>query len=300
MSSFAVPIKTAVAFFPLLAFLFTLPFLIRQYRRYGSVPILRSLVVYSFIFYLMAAWFMTVLPLPPIETVAQMTRPYTQLIPFQFVKTFLDKTVLRISSPSTYLPALRQGVFFHPAFNVLLLLPFGVYLRYYFKCSFKKTLLLALGLSLFFELTQLSGLYGVYPRPYRLFDVDDLILNTLGGVLGYALTPALTFFLPNRESIDHKAYAQGRSASVVRRGVALAMDWVLVSLITSILSFVFSWNSMSFLLALFLYMVVIPYFTNGKTAGKAIVKIKVVESNVPRISLQALAKRYSWFCDVFR
>ncbi len=36
----------------------------------------------------------------------------------------------------------------------LLVLPFGVYLRYYFKCSFLKTVLASFLLSLFFELTQ--------------------------------------------------------------------------------------------------------------------------------------------------
>ncbi len=41
----------------------------------------------------------------------------------------------------------------------LLVLPFGVYLRYYFKCSFfKKTVLASFYCHYFFELTQLSGL----------------------------------------------------------------------------------------------------------------------------------------------
>ena len=31
-----------------------------------------------------------------------------------------------------------------------------------------------------FELTQLSGLYFIYPRSYRLADVNDLINNTVG------------------------------------------------------------------------------------------------------------------------
>ena len=73
-------------------------------------------------------------------------------------------------------------------YNILLTLPFGIYLRYYFNCSFKKTFFCTFLLTLFFELTQLSGLYGIYPRPYRLFDVDDLFLNTLGGIIGYAIT----------------------------------------------------------------------------------------------------------------
>lgn len=43
------------------------------------------------------------------------------------------------------------------------------------------------GLSLACELTQLTGLWGIYPCAYRAFNVDDLLLNTLGCVTGAAL-----------------------------------------------------------------------------------------------------------------
>lgn len=46
-----------------------------------------------------------------------------------------------------------------------------------------------LGLSLFIELSQVTGLWGLYPCPYRTFDVTDLILNPFGVVLGFALWP---------------------------------------------------------------------------------------------------------------
>ena len=51
-----------------------------------------------------------------------------------------------------------------------------------------------------FELTQLSGLYFIYPRSYRLADVNDLINNTVGGIVGYWLTPLFTFLLPTRRN----------------------------------------------------------------------------------------------------
>jgi VanZ like family len=37
------------------------------------------------------------------------------------------------------------------------------------------------------ELTQLTGLWGLYPCAYRQFNVDDLILNTLGVTAGFLL-----------------------------------------------------------------------------------------------------------------
>jgi glycopeptide antibiotics resistance protein len=44
------------------------------------------------------------------------------------------------------------------------------------------------------ELTQLTGIWGLYPCPYRQFDVDDLILNTTGVVIGFALARVLRSF----------------------------------------------------------------------------------------------------------
>ena len=38
-------IKTAFLIFPFLAFLITLPYLLLQYHKYGSVPLIRSSIV---------------------------------------------------------------------------------------------------------------------------------------------------------------------------------------------------------------------------------------------------------------
>lgn len=50
-----------------------------------------------------------------------------------------------------------------------------------------RALAFAAGLSFGIEITQLTGLWGIYPCAYRLFDVDDLILNISGAMAGYAL-----------------------------------------------------------------------------------------------------------------
>lgn len=109
----------------------------------------------------------------------------------QFCAVYLCQRVYQIQSifthPSgTWIAALKAPTVIQPVFNIFLTLPFGFYMKYYFQRSWKQTILLTFCLSLFFELTQLSGLYGFYPRPYRLFDVDDLLLNTTGGIVGAA------------------------------------------------------------------------------------------------------------------
>ena len=239
--NYIAPIKTALIVFPIIALIGTLPFLLYEYRKYGSIPILRSFIVYSFVFYLLSAFFLTLLPLPSKEVVSQMTFNPVQIIPFNFIKDFLRETKLVIKDPSTYLVALRQNVFIQPFFNILLLLPLGVYLRYYFKLSFIKTIILSFLLSLFFEITQLTGIYGIYPRAYRIFDIDDLFLNTLGGIIGYGITPALVFFLPKREDIDKKAYEIGKSVSMTRRGLGAIIDRIIITIFTFIISIVLNY-----------------------------------------------------------
>lgn len=48
-----------------------------------------------------------------------------------------------------------------------------------------------LALSGLVELTQLTGVFGLFPCPYREFDVDDLILNVAGVWGGYVIARAL-------------------------------------------------------------------------------------------------------------
>lgn len=60
-------IRQALIMFPFLAFLITLPYMIYNYRKYGSVLGIRILVVYSFALYLLCIYFLVILPLPSME-----------------------------------------------------------------------------------------------------------------------------------------------------------------------------------------------------------------------------------------
>ncbi len=76
--------------------------------------------------------------------------------------------------------------------NIIGFIPLGILLPLIFRKlrSFKSTLLRVFLISLCFELTQLLMLLGQ-------FDVDDLMLNTLGGAIGYGLF----YMLNNRRLI---------------------------------------------------------------------------------------------------
>lgn len=279
MSAYLIPIQTALIVFPLLAVILTIPYIIHQYRTYGATLPLRILIVFSFIFYLLCCYFLVSLPLPPIEEVAQYTTPKMQLIPFASLKDITLTTALVWDDPSTYLKALNEPSVLQVLFNILMSIPFGIYLRYYFNVTFKKTLLFSFLLSLSFECLQLSGLLFVYPRPYRLFDVDDLITNTLGGVIGYAISPLIEHILPSREQLDEKSYQKGMHVTAVRRIFAFTIDLIITLVLFFSYLFLMAKNPydvLVYLIIILILFVVIPCLSKGRTLGKMIVKIRLV------------------------
>lgn len=282
MDSYLIPILWALIFFPFIAFLFTIPYALNQYHKFGSIPMIRVGIVYSFILYLLAAYFLVILPLPDMQEVAAMTGPTTQFIPFQFVIDFIQNTSFVITNPQTYLKALTEPWCYQVLYNLILLLPFGLYLRYYFKCDFKKTVLLTFLFSLFFELTQLSGLYGIYPRAYRLFDVDDLMINTLGGILGFFIAGLAMKILPSRDHIDSYAYQKGKEITGWKRFTCFFLDWFLETLLLSIGSVItFLIPQMDYriyALSIFLiYFIFVPIVNQGRTFGKQFLNMKLVK-----------------------
>ncbi|WP_312541081.1 VanZ family protein [Enterococcus sp.] len=310
MSAYIEPIKIALLVFPFLALAISTIFFVRQYRRYGRFIWSRGIILYSFVFYLLCAYFLVILPLPAISEVAQMTGPKMEWHLGASWVHFMQQTVLDIHDPGTYLPALKQGVVLEPLFNLLLTVPFGIYLRYYFNYSFKKTLLLSFCLTLFFELTQLTGLYFIYPRPYRLFDVNDLFVNTLGGVLGWVIAPIFTFLLPSREEIDAESYAKDTRVTVTRRFFAWAIDWVILNVFQTFLLLIvtlvsqknmrdFTGDYWFFAVEVCLYFMLIPYLTNGQTLGKKMVRIRLMQEGRQRISFSALFLRYGLFYLIY-
>lgn len=276
-------IKTAVLLFPILALIISLPVFIRQYHKYQAFVFWRGIMIYSFVFYMLVAYCLIILPLPDIQAVANLKTPTYNLHLFQFITEFKNETPLIVSKPQTYLKTLKSASFVQPLFNLFLTIPFGVYLRYYFKRSFKQVLVLGFLLSLFFELTQLTGLYGIYPRSYRLFDVDDLLLNTLGAVFGFLLTPAMTFLFPTQDKLSQKAGSLKSQVSLIRRSVALVTDMLALGIIDSIISGALKTAQVngseliSKVITIVILFVVVPLF-KGQTIGKWAVKIKMVDA----------------------
>ena len=269
-------IKTAFLIFPFLAFLITLPYLLLQYHKYGSVPLIRSSIVYTFILYLLTAYFLVILPLPSKEEVLMMPTKVPQLIPFTFIGDFIEA----FKETSEVLSFLKSPIVYTTLFNIAITIPFGIYLRYYFKKKWYTTIIYTFLLSLYFEITQLTGLYGLYPKAYRLFDVDDLIINTLGGLIGYLITPIVTIFLPDRDKIDKLSYKRGKVVSIYRRFLAFLIDIFIFATIMFIILALLNFNDfvLPLIIMTAIYYVILPTITSH-TLGKYLVKIKLESKN---------------------
>lgn len=124
MASYIEPIR-----FALIVFHFSLSdlicFFIYEYRKYGTFLVTRAVILYSFVLFIVCV-FLVILPLPAKETVAQMTGPKMELHLFASWQHFRDNTVLVLSEPSTYLPAMKQSVFW----NQLLMFYYSYHLAF--------------------------------------------------------------------------------------------------------------------------------------------------------------------------
>ncbi len=221
------PIAMSLGASLLILFLSVVPYAIYNYRKRGQVPVRRTLIGYSFIWYLVAAYFLVILPLPSREAVEALSTPQYNLEPFIFVEHFLRYSGIDFSDPTTYPAAFMQPTAYIVYFNLLLMVPLGVYLRKYFGFNFYKTLLAGFLLSLFFEVTQLTGLYGVYPRPYRIFNVDDLLVNTLGALVGFWISPVIKGWTPELEK--EESFERIQKVTIPRRLLAFGADLVIIT-----------------------------------------------------------------------
>lgn len=269
------PIQMGVLIFFAAAFLMILPYFIIQYRKHGSVSTWRLLVTFSFVLYIICAYAMTIFPLPSREEVEHMTGPVQNLKPFEFVRYFKEYSPFVLSDKSTWLPALKHWTFIQPFFNFLLTLPFGVYMSYLFKKKFSTTLIYSFPLTLSFELIQRSALFGLYPRPYRLFDVDDLMINTAGALFCYGLGQILKNFLPDLDKVQVKS----SQVSFTRRLTGIIVDLILLSIITPFVSKIYIGPLIVFL---------IPSIIFKRTLGQFLVKIYIEPENRLLITLRII------------
>ncbi|WP_028560221.1 VanZ family protein [Paenibacillus pinihumi] len=274
------PISYAFLTFPVAAMLFTLPFLIVQYRRHGYINKLRAWMLYLFLLYLMNALYLVILPLPSTRHNAPPNvESYMQWIPFHFIEDIMRETRIVPSEPSTYWRLFQERAFWQVALNIALVIPFGMFMRYYFRTRWITCLVASFSLSLFFEITQVTALYGFFDYPYRLFDVDDLMLNTLGGMIGFVLAAWISAILPRIDQLDQNVDLSTKRVSYTRRAIALMLDWMLLFPLIVAANLIHLPAAYFVLTAL--YFIVLPYAMKGMTPGKLVVRIRISGQEQP-------------------
>lgn len=291
MNSYMISIITASILFLPAAAVFTLPFVIVHYRRYGGIPVIRVMVVYSFILYSMCALFLTVLPLPTFASVAASPAKPIGWIPghdlYETMKDagFVFRDFSTFQNPVHWKRMFSSFGLFQIVANIIMQIPLGIYLRYYFRMDLKKTLLIGFLVSLFYELTQLTGLWFIYPKAYRYAEVDDLINNTLGALIGYWITPLFQIFLPERDDIDEESYLKGLSVTLIRRFFAYLFDLILFGFINWIFIAVYQpemkgWAvNLVWMIVFIIQFGILPVFFKGSTCGQILVRIRVKQKD---------------------
>lgn len=180
------------------------PFVAISYRRRGRLTFGRFLLWAAALVYFWAIWTYTLLPLPDAENYACAGVNLD-------LSAFVDD--LRGARSLTDFAVLQL------ALNVLLFVPLGFFLRVLGGRGILVAFLTGLMVSVAIETTQLTGVWGLYPCAYRVFDVDDMLTNTVGAVLG----SLIALIVPRRWWARRSTDAGSRPHPVTRGRRLLAM-----------------------------------------------------------------------------
>ena len=233
MTSFALPFRVAVVGGVVLFALLLVPVLVVQYRRYGRLSARRVLAVSAVCVYAVALVAYTFLPLPTTQAnCGPSGGARVQLVPFQFVRD-----IVRETSGLGVVGTLTSTVTLQVVFNVALFVPFGLLVRRFAGRSLVTTTALGLLVTLAIETTQGSALWGLYDCAYRVADVDDLLANTAGALLGALLAPRFLAWLPMPAQLARRRL-EPRRVTAVRRWVGMLVDLVLFTVGSAVLTFV--------------------------------------------------------------
>ncbi|WP_062467350.1 VanZ family protein [Demequina maris] len=209
-----VTVVLSVAVLPL-AMLPALGVVVRRYGRLPAWPLLSALGLLGAGSALAA---FTVFPLPEPGQLAcdgGTVATHAQLVPFASIPPILHEL-----GEAGLLGTLTGFTFLQVALNVLLFVPYGFFLHQVTRWRPLVITGIAAVTSLLIEVTQGTAVFGLYPCPYRTFDVDDLLTNTLGGVVGLAISLAVA----RRPFANPARVADTAPPGVLRRSLALLVD----------------------------------------------------------------------------
>jgi len=199
-----------------------LPILARVTRRYGGLRGWPTLAAVGLLGSTVALAAFTVFPLPEpdsLECTGGTLSSYWQTDWFASIALIGDVWA-QVGLPAV----LWSSAFLQVLLNVVLFVPYGFFLHQVTRWRVPMVVLAGLGTSALIEVTQGTGVFWLYPCPYRLLDVDDLIVNTLGAAFGVLLSVAAA-----RLRWTHpEPHADLDRPTIARRIIAASIDFGLV------------------------------------------------------------------------
>lgn len=219
-------IATAVAV--VVAAALFVPYVGHQYQRRGEFGPGRAVLAFAVLLYSFGVFAYVLLPLPVVtgDFCSRMGSKEPQLEPLKFLGDIRNHAVGTGIEAYLHNPATT-----HIIFNAALFVPFGMFVRYLARRSMLVTIALGFVLSLFIETTQGTGNWFLYPCPYRLFDVDDLIANTVGAAFGACVAPLLRLVPGQR--VRHGEPGRARPVTAARRFLGMVCDLLLYNFLNS-------------------------------------------------------------------
>ncbi len=252
--------RTGFLAFVGIGLLVLVPLLLLHYWRFGRVEPRRAFVLYGTLAYGLVALALIFLPFP--SDVSQLCQGDQMLstTPLQWVTDMRNN--MAANGRSGIGAMVTSSAFLQQMFNVALFVPLGVVLRKAYGKGPFAVVAIGLGLSLAVEVVQYTGNLGFYPCPYRIADVDDLLSNTSGALLGWMIAPAALVVPRLPDSAD--SAAPSGTVTVPRKLLGLVGDVMVVLVIAKL---VLPPDPRWALGVLAVLRVVLPAVTGGVTIG---------------------------------
>lgn len=282
-----------------------------NYRRYGSFSGWPAILTTGTFLYVCGLIAFTFFPLPTITPdfcERHEALRHWQFVPFRFLGD-LKEQIATVG----LLRTLVSHQLLVQVFNVILTIPLGFLVAYRLKKGVGTAALIGLAVSLMIEVTQGTGIFGLYPCPYRLAEVDDLIMNTTGAIAGWGLGRFLGRFLPN----PHPPVTPGTGApSIRRRASAFLLDLLILTIFSAAIEIVIALSPLhqhearhgSFLtvihpvlaavLPTLILMLVVPLLRrDGATPGQVCVMLRPRAIDGHHLKRKAIITRFAtrWF-----
>ncbi|MEV8437208.1 VanZ family protein [Actinosynnema sp. NPDC051121] len=283
LSSYLESVRTGFAAFVGVGVLVLLPLVALHYYRFGRVEPRRAVVLYGLLAYGLVALALIFLPFP--SSLVCTGERMLSTTPFQWVTDM--RYNMAANGRSGVGAVVTSTAFVQQAFNVALFVPLGVVLRKAYGRGPLAVLAIGLGISLAVEVVQYTGNLGTYPCPYRIADVDDLISNTTGSLLGWMIAP-VALVVPSVPDPDAST-APLDTVTVPHRLLALLVDAIILVVATHL---VFG-DNLWWLVALTVAIRVLLPSATGRTPGGWLLRYRLrrtdgTRANPLRITLREL------------